>query len=357
MSQLGRISGAVLKDNLLRDGVDLAFRNHPNDLDLLYFDVTNKRIGINNDAPVYDLDVNNFFLTTDAIIDQQLKIDNFVIDVPNLISTQLGGITIEPQGPNAVSLINKLSTNKLSIDNNKIQSLNNENLIFDAGTNRVNLNSPTNIDADLTISGNTALTGDITIKGNLQIGDEKPIDTITIIPDFTQDILPGQDLTYDLGRVDLQWRILTIPDTSGIDLFNPFSVTVGDSIFLGGANKIETVDSNVVLQIKPDTGITFIEDIKIEENSIINLLDTPLTLKTTGLGYYKFAGDNALLIPAGDVSERPVTPEIGDTRWNTELDYLEVYNGTEYQPSVGEGDEVTQAEMEEISYLYSLILG
>jgi len=357
MSQLGRISGAVLKDNLLRDGNDLAFKNRHNDIAVLYLDVNNKKIGGNRENPAFDLDVNNFFLTTDAIVDQQLKINNFVIESPNRITTQLGGITIQPQGPNAASLINKLSTNKLSIDNNRIESLNNENLIFNAGNNNINLNSSTNIDADLTISGNTELTGNITIKGNLQIGDEKPVDTITILPDFTQDILPGQDLTYDLGRVDLQWRILNIPDPFGIELFNPFSVTVGNSIFLGGPNKIETVSNNVVLQFKPDTGITVIEDIKIEENSITNLLDTPLTLKTIGIGYYKFAGDNALLIPAGDVSERPLTPEIGDTRWNTELDYLEVYNGTEYQPSVGEGEEVSQEEMEEISYLYSLILG
>ncbi len=41
MSQLGRIGGQVLTDNLLRAGVDLAFETN-----LLYLDVTNRQIGV-----------------------------------------------------------------------------------------------------------------------------------------------------------------------------------------------------------------------------------------------------------------------------------------------------------------------
>ena len=49
---IGRISGPLLKANLLREGVNLAFEN-----DLLYLDVVNSRIGINKSDPQYDLDV------------------------------------------------------------------------------------------------------------------------------------------------------------------------------------------------------------------------------------------------------------------------------------------------------------
>jgi hypothetical protein len=58
MSQLGRIGGQVLTDNLLRAGVDLAFET-----DLLYLDVANQRIGINKSVPVYDLDVDSNIVT------------------------------------------------------------------------------------------------------------------------------------------------------------------------------------------------------------------------------------------------------------------------------------------------------
>ena len=49
---IGRISGPLLKANLLRNGVDLAFETN-----LLYLDVNNSRVGINNATPQYDLDV------------------------------------------------------------------------------------------------------------------------------------------------------------------------------------------------------------------------------------------------------------------------------------------------------------
>ena len=49
---VGRISGPLLKSNLVRNGVDLAFET-----DLLYLDVNNSRIGVNTATPQYDLDV------------------------------------------------------------------------------------------------------------------------------------------------------------------------------------------------------------------------------------------------------------------------------------------------------------
>ena len=49
---VGRISGPLLKDNLLRNGVNLAFETS-----LLYLDVKNGRVGINNATPLYQLDV------------------------------------------------------------------------------------------------------------------------------------------------------------------------------------------------------------------------------------------------------------------------------------------------------------
>lgn len=357
MSQIGRIGGGVLNDNLLRNGIDLAFKNNLSDTAVLYLDVTNKKIGFNLENPSYDLDINNFFLTVNSIIDQQLKIDNFLIEAPNRITTQLGGISIEPSTPNPVSDFNIFSTDKLSFDSNRLSSLTNENINITAGSNSINLNSFVNIDANLDISQNTTLTGDIDIKGNIQIGNDKPVNIITILPDFTQDILPGENLTYDLGRQDLRWRDLNVVNTEGVDQLSPDSVTVNSQMFIGGLDNINALNTSTPLKILPQTGITSIEDIEINDNVITNKLNTPLTLKSTGIGYYKFAGNNALLIPAGDNNERPLNPEIGDARWNTELDYFEVYNGVKYIPAVGEIDEVTLEGMEEFSYLYSLILG
>ena len=53
---LGRISGKLLSANLERDGIDLTFRNNPLDADLLYLDVNNLRVGINQ-TPGFDLHI------------------------------------------------------------------------------------------------------------------------------------------------------------------------------------------------------------------------------------------------------------------------------------------------------------
>ena len=49
---IGRISGPMLQSNLERQGLDLSIET-----DLLYFDVTNNRIGVRTAMPSYSLDV------------------------------------------------------------------------------------------------------------------------------------------------------------------------------------------------------------------------------------------------------------------------------------------------------------
>ena len=47
---VGKISGPLLRDDLLRDGINLAFET-----DLVYLDVNNRRVGINTASPSHDL--------------------------------------------------------------------------------------------------------------------------------------------------------------------------------------------------------------------------------------------------------------------------------------------------------------
>ena len=50
MAQVGRISGPLLKANLERQGIDLAFKNVSSSTPVLKLDVTNNRIGIATDT-------------------------------------------------------------------------------------------------------------------------------------------------------------------------------------------------------------------------------------------------------------------------------------------------------------------
>ena len=50
---IGRIGGPMLKENLIRQGVDLSFETN-----LLYLDVNNMRVGVNQAVPTVALEVN-----------------------------------------------------------------------------------------------------------------------------------------------------------------------------------------------------------------------------------------------------------------------------------------------------------
>ncbi len=359
MSQVGRIGGQVLSDNLLRAGVDLAFETS-----LLYLNVTTKQIGIKKTNPVYDLDVNSHIRTTNLTVDTQLNMANLKVNSPNTISTIIGGIDVYIKGGGEI-FHDILTTDNLVFNGNTISSISNSNIIFDPnGSGTVEFESDTNITGNLKVTGNINMNGNLKGLGTLTLGDQI-FDTVTVNTDFTQSIIPGTDLTYDLGKTNKRWAELHSPTwdyiTTGLypgDGLRPASVTISDQITLDGVtNKISAIQSNEDVLLSPDTGIVYIEQTKWQDSDITNLLNTPLTLATTGTGYYKIADNSAVLIPAGDSSERQSTPVVGETRWNTDLDYLECFDGTVWSVSTGGGEEITQTVMSDLGNIYTLILG
>lgn len=89
-------------------------------------------------------------------------------------------------------------------------------------------------------------------------------------------------------------------------------------------------------------------------NSLSNL---PITLANAGTGYVSFAAnDNAIVIPAGTSAQRQYL-EIGETRWNTELNYLECFDGEKYTISTGAGEVVSVDLMSELALTRAVIFG
>ena len=364
MSQLGRIGGQVLTDNLLRAGVDLAFETN-----LLYLDVTNQRIGIKDSTPVYDLDVNSNINATELTVVTQLAPGNLRLNSPDIITTSVGGIDIYINGGGEI-FHDRLATANLVIDGNLISSISNSNIVLDPnGSGTVELLANTNITGDLAVSGNISMSGNLTGLGTLTFGDQT-LDTVTVNTDFTQSIIPGDDLTYALGAdasdsSQRRWAELHAPEWqyitdgawpgSGIQ---PLFATISDQLTLDGTiNKISAAQSNDDVLLLPDTGITRIEATQWQGNDITNLLNTPLTLTSTGIGYYSVDGTNAMIIPSGPDLDRRASPDIGETRWNTDQGYLECFDGTVWAVSTGGGIEVTTEIMNDLSNVYTLILG
>ena len=365
MSQLGRIGGQVLTDNLLRAGVDLAFETN-----LLYLDVNNQQIGIRDSTPVYTLDVNNNIYTNELTAVTQLAVGNLRINTPNTFTTSVGGIDVYINGDGEI-FHDRLTTSNLILDGNLISSVSNSNIVLDPnGSGTVQLLADTNITGDLSVTGNISLNGNLTGLGTLTFGDQT-VDTVTINTDFTQSIIPGDDLTYAMGAdagdsTARRWSQAHAPDWTTITTgawpgsgLRPQIAVISDQLRLDGTiNKISAIQSNDDVILLPDTGVTRIESTQWQSNDITNLLNTPLIFSSTaGIGYLRFMGDNGFVIPSGDNSQRRVSPEIAETRWNTEEGYLECYDGTVWAVSTGGGIEVDVPIMEDLGHAYTLMLG
>ena len=94
MAQVGRISGPLLKSNLERQGIDLAFKDVSSSTPVLFLDVNNNRIGVNyNGTPLSDLYVPTSIQTSQAKIDNNAQFQNWTIS-PNGISIASGDINI-----------------------------------------------------------------------------------------------------------------------------------------------------------------------------------------------------------------------------------------------------------------------
>jgi cytoskeletal protein CcmA (bactofilin family) len=123
-------------------------------------------------------------------------------------------------------------------------------------------------------------------------------------------------------------------------------------------------DTNTVITTNNDltflpggTGLNKIENITFDGSNIQNDLNATITLAGTGAGYVKITGTNGVVIPYGDNSQRPVTAELGETRYNVQEEYVEIWDGTQWISAAGVGETVTAEYMEDTSYLWNLILG
>jgi hypothetical protein len=358
VAQLGRISGKLLTENLLRNGVDLTFRNAPTDADLLYLDVNNSRIGINSNPPDYELDIaGDSRISANVIVNgTQAEVDNLIFYTSGTISTTVGPIIIEPNGAEAYVQYGKILTPDFEIKDNYIRGIaTNADITLDAaGTGKVNILASTDITGNLAVVGNISATGEVRLDGQFIVGDS-PIDTVTISPDFTQSIIPGLDGTYDLGKNDKRWLELHIYDINGVDNINTVNLFISDQMKFT-ANTISTIQSNDNLIVDSATGTIRIENISINAGVINNFNNTPITISHTGTGYLTINDTNAFRIPYGTTAER--TPvEVGATRWNSEIGYMECFDGTIWQVATGGGIVITAPIMEELGHVYTLIFG
>jgi len=168
---VGRISGPLLARNLFRDNVPLAFYNiNSTEEPILYLDVSNTRVGIRKDTPLFPLDVKG------TINGDILRI----VQTNNDAGTGIGTI------------------GKIFISTNTISSVTGPVNIAPAGGDDINLF------ADTTVYGSLHATGNISADGNIELGNV-PTDKLRVLAEVDSDIIPAIDRRYNLGGPGANW--------------------------------------------------------------------------------------------------------------------------------------------------------
>ena len=320
---IGRISGPLLKANLLRDGVDLAFET-----DLVYlkvedFSSANHKVGIKTDNPLYTLDVNGT-IHGSSILTELLNVDNVQIN-GNIIVASSGNLELQTIDPGS----------RVVIGDAEIPNIYN----------------------DVTVHGNLHATGNITADGSITLGDTNT-DNVIFGAEINSNIVPNINEEYDLGSDPLsggkRWnnvyvkyingQTLNVSAGSFTDLtiqgdlvagtgsFNNLTenrvVTVGadgklvDSANLTFASDVLTVAgdiSAIAIQAEHAT----VGDLSVISNTISsNVTNANITLSPDGSGYVQVTGTNGLVIPVGSTAQQGPSVD-GAIRLNSESGQFE----------------------------------
>jgi hypothetical protein len=260
---LGRISGPLLKSNLLRNGVDLAFETN-----LLYLDVTNRRVGINTSTPSDDLQVNGTARATNLNISGTATLGTISFSSNNITSTS-GTINLSASGSNPVVYQGILQVGNFQLTGNTISTLSyNQNIVFTtSGTGATTVNSNLTVNGNFTTQGNLTVQGILTVAGNIQIGDQTT-DTVAITAGISSNVLPATTNTYNLGSASLQWANV-YANTLTLGTFTANNLSTANFTFSG--NNITNTASNQDISIVT-TGAAGVNigNFKISGNTIQN---------------------------------------------------------------------------------------
>jgi len=353
--ELGRISGPLLADNLLRNGNDLAFETS-----LLYLNVSNGYIGVNNNTPTRAFDIVGTTYAPTVIVDTEADLSQLILTT-NQIQNLFGTINIVPDQASSPNIIvPSLATNKLTLKNNAITNyVSGDNLIV-APTGQVVIGTAL-ANNNVLVGGNLHATGNITFDGDIILGSG-PTNQISIPGEVNSDILPtapivnladefnnlltdesdnlimqdGADIPFNLGSSSLLWNnvysnsLQTGPITNTNIVTG--SMTIGN-ITVDNASITNTLsNSNLQFTVSGTGVINFNNTLTVKASEITYNQNSPLNFafaadSVTGAknGYLKFGGTNGFVPPVGTTAQRPLGAEIGELRFNTQLSILEVF--------------------------------
>ena len=232
----------------------------------------------------------------------------------------------------------------------RVENLTTQRLVF-VGTNGalVDSNALRYDGATLSIDGDTDITGNLTLGGNIRIGDAD-VDTINVVADFTSDLIPDEDVTYDLGTIGKQWSRIFVPTIKSDSGVVTIAETGALKIPLGGTGdrpsaetgmirynttdaRFEGYDGSIwsglagsVIDVDQDTKIIAETSPNADNDEIQIFTAGELRAQVNADGKFKIY--DSLVLPTGNTAQRYTPAEQGSIRYNTEDSLFEGYDGS-----------------------------
>jgi hypothetical protein len=223
------------------------------------------------------------------------------------------------------------------------------------GTGAVNITANTSITGNLAVSGNVNAIGNVVIGGNITIGDSIT-DEITINASIRSDLIPESDNTYDLGSPTKRWKSAYVNELY-TDAITVPSLDIGNLMFRD--NEISTTTGADLYIDGNGAGGVRLGNFRIVDNVITNVVANAISqIVQSGTGYFKLQGTNGFVPPVGTNAQRPTAYAVlGMTRYNTDSDALEVWDGLTWASPAGSSGAVSITQAEDIAAQLALTLG
>jgi Concanavalin A-like lectin/glucanases superfamily len=178
----------------------------------------------------------------------------------------------------------------------------------------------------------------------------------------TPEITPGaadNTLRFNAGgnliaTVDTSKLYATTFATGTVGTFgNPAVTFTANRVAIGSADVTVNPTSG---NLNINTGTS--SQLVLTGGTIPNTLNSAFTISATGTGYIKFTGTGGIVIPYGNNSTRPSSPEQGTVRYNTIAGAGEVFSATNgWIPVSGISPVLSSSEVYEVMEFWSIVLG
>jgi len=273
------------------------------------------------------------------------------------------GITITTGSSQTTITGEKIDTGNLRFSGNTISSISGDiNLDADSGTVRINSSSALQLPKGNTAARPTPATG--MIRYNTETALYEGYDGNWMALNGVYDLDLDTRITAELtpgandGTIRFYVSDAVVATIDATKLQAP-RIEVDDITIDGNTITAETANTNLLLSAN-GTGSVVIDNLAFKDSTITNTQNNGiLNFQQQGSGYFKIEGTNGFVVPVGTNTERPAAAyrETGMTRYNTEQQYLEIYDGFSWVSVAGATGSISFSAAEDLAIEYVITLG